>query len=141
MIAVGLGCRKGCAGADVVRAVETALASAGRTLADVHAFYAPDFKADESAIRETAHQLGKPVVWVRLEALQLQAAHALTQSAQVALRFGLPSIAETAALAGACTLAASPASRPTLLGPRHIAGGASCALAVAHPSSTSGDSQ
>ncbi|HET6334884.1 MAG TPA: cobalamin biosynthesis protein [Polyangiales bacterium] len=131
MIAAGLGCRKGCASADLVRALETALASAGRALSDVSALYAPEFKAEESALVEIARQLGKPLVLLGMDALQLQAAHALTQSAQVAVRFGIPSIAETAALAGACALAESSAMRPTLLGPRQIAGGASCALAVA----------
>jgi cobalt-precorrin 5A hydrolase len=131
MIAAGLGCRKGCASADLVRALETALASVGRALSDVSALYAPEFKAEESALVEIARQLGKPLVLLGMDALQLQAAHALTQSAQVAVRFGIPSIAETAALAGACALADSTAVRPTLLGPRQIAGGASCALAVA----------
>jgi cobalt-precorrin 5A hydrolase len=136
MIAAGLGCRKGCVGADLVRALEAALASAHRALSDVHALYAPDFKVDENGLVELAHQLGKPLVLLPMHDLQLQAANVLTQSAQVADRFGVPSIAETAALAGACALADSAAVRPRLLGPRHIAGGASCALAVAF-----GDSQ
>jgi cobalt-precorrin 5A hydrolase len=131
MIAAGLGCRKGCAGDDLVRALDAALAGAGRALSEVHALYAPAFKAEEDALVQIARRLGKPLVLLRMEDLQLQAAHALTQSAQVALRFGLPSIAETAALAGACALRDAPLARARLLGPRHTSGGASCALAVA----------
>jgi cobalt-precorrin 5A hydrolase len=132
MIAAGLGCRKGCASADLVLALESALARAGRALHEVHSLYAPEFKADEGALTEIARQLGKPLVLLCMEQLQLQAAHALTQSESVAVRFGLPSIAETAALAGACVLGRTPpGATAQLLGPRQIAGGASCALAIA----------
>lgn len=144
MIAAGLGCRKGCAGADLVRALEITLASAGRALSEVRALYAPDFKAEEPALVEIAQQLGKPLVLLRMEQLQRHAGSALTQSEQVAVRFGIPSIAETAALAGACALADSHHMRPKLLGPRQIAGGASCALAIAEALPTDlgfGDSQ
>jgi cobalt-precorrin 5A hydrolase len=131
MIAAGLGCRKGCAGEDLVRALHAALAGAGRALSEVHTLYAPAFKAEEDALLQIARELDKPLVLLGLEELQLQAAHALTQSAQVAARFGIPSIAETAALAGACAFADAREARAKLLGPRHISGGASCALAVA----------
>lgn len=131
MIAAGLGCRKGCAGEDLARALDAALAGAGRALSEVHALYAPAFKAGEHALLQIAQRLGKPLVLLRLEELQLQAAHALTHSAQVSVRFGIPSIAETAALAGACAFGDAPEARARLLGPRHISGGASCALAVA----------
>ncbi len=131
MIAAGLGCRKGCAGEDLVRALDAALAGAGRALSEVHALYAPAFKAEEYALWQIAERLGKPLVLLRMEDLQLQAAHALTQSAPVVVRFGVPSIAETAALAGACALSDAREVHAKLLGPRHISGGASCALAVA----------
>jgi cobalt-precorrin 5A hydrolase len=132
MIAAGLGCRKGCAGTDLLRALEAALANAGRALHEVHALYVPEFKADELALSQLANELGKPLILLRMEALQLQAARALTQSEQVKIRFGVPSIAETAALAGACVLDPTPSQKiPQLLGPRQIAGDASCALAVA----------
>jgi cobalt-precorrin 5A hydrolase len=131
MIAAGLGCRKGCAGEDLVRALDAALEGAGRALSEVHALYAPAFKAEEGALVQIAERLGKPLVLLRMEELQLQAAHALTQSAHVAVRFGIPSIAETAALAGACASSDARDAGAKLLGPRHIAGGASCALAVA----------
>jgi cobalt-precorrin 5A hydrolase len=127
MIAAGLGCRRGCASDDLLRALNAALASAGRALDEVGALYCPEFKADEPALAEVATQLGKPLRVLSLQQLKLHAAHALTRSEQVASRFDLPSIAETAALAGACT---SAHSRASLLGPRQVSGGASCALAI-----------
>jgi cobalt-precorrin 5A hydrolase len=127
MIAAGLGCRHGCASSDLLRALEAALASTGRALEEIGALYVPEFKADEPALAEVATELGKPLRVLSMEQLQLQAAHALTQSEYVASRFGLPSIAETAALAGACT---RENPRASLLGPRQVSGGASCALAI-----------
>jgi cobalt-precorrin 5A hydrolase len=131
MIAAGLGCKRGCASADVLRALDLALASAGRVLADVQALYAPEFKAEEPALREVARQLDKPLRLLAMAELQRHASHALSHSEQVSIRFGVPSIAETAALAGAST---HEHPRASLLGPRQIAGGASCALAIATPS-------
>jgi cobalt-precorrin 5A hydrolase len=136
MIAAGLGCRRGCAGEDLIRALESALASAGLTLHAVDALYAPEFKVEEIALAQIAHELGKPLVLLGMRQLQLQAAHALTRSERVLVRFGLPSIAETAALAGASVLGKS---RARLLGPRQVAGGASCALATPALSNTSGE--
>jgi cobalt-precorrin 5A hydrolase len=130
MIAAGVGCKRGCASDDVLRALEAALASAGRVLSDVQALYAPEFKAEEPGLSAAAHQLGKPLRLLTMADLQLQAAHALTHTEHVSARFGVPSIAETAALAGACT---REDPRARLLGPRQVAGGASCALAIAAP--------
>ena len=128
MIAGGLGCRRGCAADEIVRAIELALNRAGMSLDEVHALYAPAFKLDESGLACAAAQLGKQLVLLPLEQLQLQAHAALSDSPQVAERFGLPSIAETAALAGALTFAqAQQAAR--LLAPRSVVGGATCALA------------
>lgn len=137
MIAAGLGCRKGCSHEDLQRALEGALVAAARGIEDVRALFAPDFKAEEPALHAIARELAKPLQLLCPEQLQLQAAHALTHSAHVSARFDLPSIAETAALAGARLLAPSSDSRPRLLGPRHVAGNATCALAVVHL----GDSQ
>lgn len=130
MIAAGFGCRKGCSGHDLLLALRGALAAAQRDIADVRALYAPEFKGEEPALQRLAQELDKPLQFLREDQLQLQAAHAQTRSEQVENRFNLPSIAETAALAGACLLANSSANRPTLLGPRFIAGSATCALAT-----------
>jgi cobalamin biosynthesis protein CbiG len=128
MIAAGIGCRRACSSGDVVAALSDALAAAGRVLSDVHALYAPEFKQDEGALLEVATQLGKPLVLLAREALERQAAFALTRSERVMEQVGLPSVAETAALAGGYVLAGE-AARVQLLGPRAAVGGATCALA------------
>jgi cobalt-precorrin 5A hydrolase len=131
MIAAGLGCRSGCDVADLLAAISGALAQADRTLADVHALVAPDFKAAEPALALAAQQLGKPLWHLPIAELQAQATAALTHSERVMQQFAVPSIAETAALAGARRVCDS-ATAVRLLGPRLAAGGATCALAAAY---------
>lgn len=140
MIAVGLGCRRGCAERELVRVVSEALAQAGLGLADVQALCAPDWKHAEAGLIAAAATLDKPLVFLPLAALARESARALSHSPAVLARFGVPSIAETAALAGArCVTWKEPrdaGTRPTsrstcarLLGPRHTSAAASCALA------------
>ena len=129
MIAAGLGCKTGCAVDDIVAAVTRALVCAGKDLTEVHAFYAPDFKQGETSLRSAASRLNKRLVLLPMIALEAQAHAALSSSARVAERFGLPSVAETAALAGAVEQTGARGSA-RLLGPRSTAGGATCALAI-----------
>ena len=128
MIAAGLGCRSGCPPADIVAAVARAVAASGLCLADVHALYSAEFKAGESGLREAASALDKPLVFLPEAALADQAAHARSRSSRVLERFALPSVAETAALAGAFELGQRRAPAQ-LLTARHVAGTATCALA------------
>ena len=79
-------------------------------------------EAPLTRLAQAAAQLGLPLVHLRLEQLQAQAPKALSRSAHVERHFGLPGVAETAALAGA-------GAGARLLGPRALAGGATCALA------------
>ena len=130
MIAAGIGCRANCSAADILAALRAALSGAGRNLEEVRALCAPEPKRGEHALRELALRLGKPLLLVPLASLEPEAAGALSDSPHVRARFGLPSLAETAALAGARSLAGAGAA-VRLLGPRHNAGGASCALAIA----------
>lgn len=130
MIAAGVGCRVGCSVEQVILAVTQALDTAGRTLDDVRALYTADFKATEAGLLGAAELLDKPLVMLPLEQLKAHASAALTASARVAARFGVPSVAETAALAGASTFAPCGA-QTRLLGPRHVSGDATCALASA----------
>lgn len=128
MVAVGLGCRRGCQAADIVGAVVAALESAGRSLQDVHALYTVDLKKDASLI-VAAKTMEKPLVLLPLERLKAQAPFALTWSERVKRRLGLPSVAETAALAGACE-SSGPGGSARLLGPRSTRGGVACAIAT-----------
>lgn len=129
MIAVGVGCRKGCAANEIVRVIDRALDLAHKTRADAHALFAPDFKRSEPGLVLAAEQLHKPLLWLPVPELQAQAAHALSHSEQTLQRYGLPSIAETAALAGAVSFAHGRA-QARLLGPRSQLAAATCALAT-----------
>jgi cobalt-precorrin 5A hydrolase len=149
-LVAGLGCRSGCAVDDVIAALDAALGSARRARCDVKALYAPEFRRAEAGLLGAAAVLDIPLLFLPLSALQLQRTAALSASPLVEERFGVPSIAETAALAGSelaiARAAPSPIAsddeagapaiaeaastkRPRLLGPRMAAGGATCALA------------
>lgn len=121
MIAAGLGCRKNCSVDDILGAIAGALKSTGRSSAEIAVLCAPDFKAGEAALTDAARQLDRPLVFLPKEKLATQAAGARTCSDRVLAIHDLPSVAETAALAGA-----TPAR---LLAPRFNFGGAACALA------------
>jgi cobalt-precorrin 5A hydrolase len=128
MIAAGIGCRAACAAVDIVGALETALAAAGCALEDVAALYAPAVRVDSSALEAAALTLGKRLELVERDRLAEFSVGALTHSVHAMRALGVPSVAETAALAGAC--AEWPGRRARLLGPRVSSGGATCALAV-----------
>ena len=130
MIAAGIGCRAGCSVEQVVLALTQALAAAGRTIDEVRALYTAEFKATEAGLLRAAELLDKPLVALPLEQLKAHASATLTASARISGLFGLPSVAETAALAGASGFAHRGA-RSRLLGPRHVSGDAACALAIA----------
>jgi cobalt-precorrin 5A hydrolase len=128
VIAAGIGCRAGCAAADILRALELALGACGVAISDVHALFSAEFKSSESGLRAAASALERPVFFLSSAALAAQAAACLSHSAQVVRRAALPSVAEAAALAGAVTIAGGSGSA-RLLGVRQLAGGAACALA------------
>jgi len=128
VIAAGIGCRSGCAPEDIVAAVRGAVAASGLCLADVRALYSAEFKASEPNLRRAADALDKPLELLPAAALQKQAGGAASRSPQVLARFELPSVAETAALAGAFELGQR-RSPVRLLAPRLVAGAATCALA------------
>lgn len=121
MIAAGLGCRKNCSLDDILGAIAGALESAGRSRDEIVILCAPDFKTDEAALTNAARQLDRPLVFLPQEKLAAQAADTQTSSDRVLAIHDLPSVAETAALAGA-----APAQ---LLGPRYVFRNAACALA------------
>jgi cobalt-precorrin 5A hydrolase len=128
VIAAGIGCRAGCSAADIVAAVSEAAARSGVSVSDVRALCSADFKAGEAGLHEAAAALGKPLRLLSRAALAAEAAFALTASSHVAAHCSLPSVAETAALAGAVELGVERA-RAKLLSARSLVGGAACALA------------
>lgn len=125
-IAIGIGCRRGCAGAAIVALVRRALEEAGCEKAQLDgataALFTHQAKSVEAGLFEAASELGLPLVFLDAATLSDAAPRAVTRSAKVTALFDLPSIAETAALAGA-------GAGAELLVPRASAAGASCAIA------------
>ena len=130
MIAAGLGCRSGCSLEDVLAALTQALDRACRDLADVTLLCSARFKSKEPVLERAAEQLAKELLLLSEDELAAHAPHAWTSSPRVAALFQLPSIAETAALAGAFALGGR-AVPVRLLCARQVAGGATCAIATA----------
>jgi cobalt-precorrin 5A hydrolase len=131
VIAAGLGCRAGCSVEQVLELLERTLAAQGRGLGDVQALCTADFKRSEPALLQAAEQLGKPLLPLPLVELQRQAGSTLSHSPRIAREFGVPCVAEAAALAGAASL--GPGGHARLLGPRLASESATCALAEPLP--------
>ncbi|HEX3860198.1 MAG TPA: cobalamin biosynthesis protein [Stellaceae bacterium] len=123
-IIAGIGCRRGATTADIAAAVEAAFIHSGQDRHALAAFATGASKADEPAIAAIAAAYGVALHIVPHEQLDAAASRAITCSPRVLVQLGLPSLAETAALA-----VAGPTAR--LLGPRAAVGGATCALAQA----------
>jgi cobalt-precorrin 5A hydrolase len=131
MIAVGLGCRKDCSSAAIVAIVRRALADCWDIEGAARLFSLAD-KSGEPGLRAAAQTLGLDIAFLPHAALAAATPRVLTQSAATQRRFGLASVAEAAALAGA-----GPDAR--LFAPRLAANGATCAIAFV-PDKKSGDS-
>lgn len=121
-IAIGVGCRLGCpaeAIEDLVRQALDLVPAAHRT-----GLFSIRDKSGEAGLIEAARRLGLELVFLSRDALRQQAASVQTRSEHAEARFGVSSVAEAAALAGA-----GPDS--ILLVPRIAAAGATCAVAGA----------
>lgn len=121
-LAIGLGCRKGCAPEAIVALVRDALAQAGVDGGEPGLFTVAD-KQGEPGLAEAAAMLELPLAFLPREALAACAEGCATRSPRVEAVFGVPSVAEAAALAGA-----GPGARLVL--PRIAAAGATCAVAA-----------
>jgi cobalt-precorrin 5A hydrolase len=121
LIAIGIGCRRGCASEAIVALARRALAEAG-PLQGQPRLFTIEAKRGEANLAAAARTLGLELTFLAFDRLAAQAPRALTRSARVEKRIGLPSLAETAALAGA-------GDRGTLIVARLAAGGATCAIA------------
>ena len=121
-IAIGVGCRAGVSGEAIAALVRRALAESGAPEGE-RRLYTLTAKAGEPGIAEAAQLVGAKLIPLPIEALEAEAARVLTRSAAVQSRFGVPAVAEAAALAGA-------GAGGRLLAPRLAADGATCAVAV-----------
>jgi cobalt-precorrin 5A hydrolase len=123
MIVAGIGCKRGAAAGDVEAAIRAALANAGLAAAALDAIATMLGKNDEPGIATAAKTLGVRVIALEQSALEAASARTATRSARVLALTGVPSVAETAALAAA-------GADARLIAPRLVVGGAACALAV-----------
>ena len=128
MLAIGIGCRAGCPAETIAELVERALSATAESGAQ--ALFTSVDKQSERGIAGAAVKLALPLVYLPRAALEAAAPGAQTRSERVVALFGVPSVAETAALAGA-----GPGA--TLIVPRMAAGGATCAIAKLQPRSSS----
>jgi cobalt-precorrin 5A hydrolase len=125
VIAAGLGFRAGSSLAELERGLDAALAAHGRSLSELGCLSVADFKRADSSLAELVARLGKPLYVCSPLALRA-GPPTLTQSSEILRRYGVGSISEACALAGA--LAHGKQAR--LLGTRVIAGSVTCALAI-----------
>ena len=126
LLAVGIGCRAGVSAEAIAELVDKTLADIGEETTPVALFTVVD-KQGEVGIAEAAARLGFALVHLPRAALAAVADRVETRSERVVELFGVPSVAEAAALAGA-----GPDAR--LLVPRRAERGATVAVAVSgHP--------
>jgi cobalt-precorrin 5A hydrolase len=118
--AIGVGCRKGCSADAVEALVRQALA--GLTGPAPSGLFTLIYKNGEPGLIAAAERLGFVLHFLTRDALRAQAARVQTAAPQAQVQFGVPSVAEAAALAGAGPDA-------VLIVPRIAANGATCAIA------------
>jgi cobalt-precorrin 5A hydrolase len=123
MIVAGVGCRRGTTAQEIDAAIEAALAQAGFASNQLTAIATSDGKGSEVGIIEVA--AGRGVRLVLVTPGDLEAAGPRTQSSSPRVKelFGVPSVAEAAALAAA-------GSEARLIVPRLSMGPATCAIAA-----------
>lgn len=123
MKVAGIGCRKGVSTADVLAAIDAALAVADLRRVALDALAAIPTKRHEHALGDASSALGLPLLVPSESDIAAAAPRALTRSAASQAATGTLSASEVAALA-----AAGRGAR--LLGPRLIRGHVTCAIAV-----------
>ncbi len=117
---VGIGSRQGVAAEAVVAAVTAATRGLEGTPAGL---FTLDRRAAEPGLVAAADRLGLPLAGLSPAALAVRSPDAITRSARSEAAAGVPSVAETAALAGA-----GPGSR--LVRPRVVHAGITVAVAA-----------
>ncbi|HUG63070.1 MAG TPA: cobalamin biosynthesis protein [Methylomirabilota bacterium] len=119
-LAVGVGVRSGVAADDVIALIQDALRDADGTPVGI---FTLDRKAAEPGLVAAAAALNLPLGGLVRAALETASDRTTTRSEASLRHAGVPSVAETAALAGA-----GPRSR--LVVSRRARGGATCAVAA-----------
>ena len=122
MIVAGVGCKRGTTAQEIDAAIDAALAAADETRESIGLIATSDGKGSETGIIEAAAGRGIQLVLVKPAALEAAGPRTQSSSPRVKELFGVPSVAEAAALAAAGPEAA-------LLVPRLVVGPATCALA------------
>ena len=130
VVAIGVGCRRGCEAQVIEALVRQALERVPSSVvpvvaplngASIKLFTIAD-KCDEVGLLEAAHRLGLALVLLPRAALRDQTPFVQTCSPHSRRRFDVPSVAEAAALAGA-------GSGAVLIVPRIALDSATCAIA------------
>ena len=123
MIVAGIGCRRGATADAIEQSIEEALSECGLEHSQLRALATAAGKSDEPGLREAAARLSLPLIPLAEQDLVRAAPGVLTRSQLVLDLKGVPSIAETAALAAA-------GRNARLLAPRVSNKEASCAIAI-----------
>jgi cobalt-precorrin 5A hydrolase len=119
-IAIGVGCRLGTSANAIEALVRHAL---DRTApAERLGIFTIRDKSSEPGLITAARRLGLDLIFLTRDALREQAPFIQTPSVRSTTRFGVPSVAEAAALAGAGT-------GGVLIFPRIVSQGVTCAIA------------
>jgi cobalt-precorrin 5A hydrolase len=122
MIAAGIGSQKGVSAAEVVAAVEAALAVHGLQKSALALLATARMKQDEAGIIAASGTMNLPLVLVDGDVLAEMSSQTITKSSASLSATGTPSVSEAAALA-----AAGEGAR--LAGPRIAVGKVTCAIA------------
>lgn len=121
MIAIGIGCRKGASKTAIVAVIAAALAHIDKERPGAKIFSAEN-KSEEAGLISAARELTLPLAFLSFDALRAVSNQVLTLSKASEKAFGVPSVAEAAALAGC-----GPGAQ--LLVPRITGDGVTCAIA------------
>jgi len=99
MIALGIGCRRNASVEDIEAVIAKALGAASLTAAAISVVATESDKAGEPGLVEVARRLDRPLVGIVASELAKMSDLAVTRSERVQQEKGVPSVAETAALA------------------------------------------
>ena len=120
MMAIGIGCKTGTKAEAIIALIESALSRVERD--QIAGLFTIAEKVNEVGLHEAAARLSLPLMFLPESSVKNVACKTETRSERVVQLFGLPSVAETAALAGA-------GDGATLILPRISEGGVTCANA------------